>query len=645
MLGVPLEQAGDQRAQTQLDADLEFPRGTVQRRESGNRSSEPYHGWDSYQRHIEALSASQELKDKAYELHNPSVSPEVGTRARELHQEAVEAHRHNNPPDPPDPPDLPDSPLRRFGRRAWEAVTGVKLKVWAIGGGVTVAVAVVLVVLLVLVPGLNEAPRGPWPFPRPQPPAPSPGLALGQCSVTSITRGPDNQCIGWITDPASIPAEFELGPVLEQINRENFEVFDAPPAQTPAVTVAYMLPLPTRPSSFSSELRYELEGVVLAQHRYNTRAVTGDLPKIRVIVVNTGQDGQYYPDVLPQLDFQARAGNRVVAAMGLGQSLRPTQELVDQLSARGIAVLPTRATANVLSAAAPDPATGVVAAPSGLVRVAPPNSRLVSVAAREMQRIGADRVALVQDNKPSDPYNIELARAFQAAVAARPGATMLDPLIYDSAQNGLGTAFNASVPQLCEDRPTAVYVAGRGIDIAKFLISVHASVECQTPITVLAGDDGVDVLNQLRRALAEPNEPLERDTDNQDLIDAFQGGKFVFQYTALTHPDLVTTSGPFASALEPFANLDEPVLEEGATLLGYDTATVAMQCIREAATQQTPMPSAQAVLAACRNQQQPIYGATGMLTFDSTGQAIDRPVPIVVVRPDGSAPMLALYRR
>ncbi len=492
--------------------------------------------------------------------------------------------------------------------------------------------AVVVVVVLLIAGGLMLSHLS----------APS---AVAECAPPAIVTavGSTRECVGRLGVPAGPPSA--LGQALRDINAENDAV-----AGQPSVTLAWALPIATAPSSAaqqgtsegSAQFAQELQGVVKAVQRANHTLTLGDLPKVRVVVYGLGQDADQWVRVLNDLQHEV-AVDHVVAVAGLGAGLENAGAFSEAVTRLGIPVFASRATADRLTALRADPPT--------LFRTTVTGSDLASAAVTSLRSYR--RMAMVQDVRADNRDAASLGRDVAAALGSDPAQA----ITYDSSLRPAGTDFSNALADRCPSNstgsgagaPDAYFVAGRGPQIAEFLISLNTS-PCLGPVAVLAGPDGAEVLEQLRQARNTP--ASERGPSDQELLNAFDHPKFSFQFLGLAHTDLWKLDSsfneqPYIDTKASFQNLigtpAEAQLQGGDALLGYDAALSAITCARRAANQYRAVITPDAVRAACTTTATaPVYGAAGPIGFDAQGHTTPITVPLVTVQADGSAPAVPI---
>jgi Helix-turn-helix domain len=535
------------------------------------------------------------------------------------------------PPNPPPPVELPQSPgdpPPDHGRWRREASL--------ISGGGLLLVIVLIVAWLV------------WPSDDPADPCQGPGL---------LRSGHFDECVG-VTDGAfAFAPELGLQAVLNRIKHENDEVTRKAAADPDVgfVSVGYVVPLPRDATAgLATALRHELQGAYLAQWRANHKDGLGDSPLIRILVVNVGDASEQQAAVIPEVIRRASdPAQRLVAVAGLGQSLDGTKRAIRSLAeARaptqpprwaGIPMIASRLTADDLSTEPGQPVPG-------LFRISPPNSAQTAVAAAALKPGPA---LLVQDINQGDAYTNSLAEQFRRVFAAPPKpGVLLEEERYNSALPALENTFVQMMFSICARpvRPNAVYYAGRGINLPSFIAAL-AGRPCELPLVLFTGDDGVDLTAALRSQDGHGGGSSLSDNLRRDIT---------VRYTALAHPaswfdeqqfpptsirifqdDCATCFNQvFAKERLPDGTL---ALDDGAAITGYDALLVAIRAIR-AGVGQGPAPIDPDTIDPGTVLQQmyritsaiPVPGASGPLGFDQAGIPINKPIPILELKPDGT---------
>jgi ABC-type branched-subunit amino acid transport system substrate-binding protein len=384
---------------------------------------------------------------------------------------------------------------------------------------------------------------------------------------------------------------------------------------TPFVSIGYIVPLPRDATSgLLTALRHELEGAYLAQWRANHHDGLGDIPLIRLLVVNVGDQAGQQDAVIPEVIQRVTdPAEYLVAVAGLGQSLYATEQAIRSLSEAGIPMIASRLTADDLNTTPAQPVRG-------LFRIPATNSAETLVAAHALETA---TTLLVQDINRGDAYTNSLAEQFRKVFATPPATgKLLEPERYDSSLPAVDNTFVQMMPSICTEQPAAIYYAGRGANLPGFLAAL-AGRRCQQ-LKLVTGDDGVDLTVALRRQLA---------AGDQSGIAAKLRTNITLRYTGLAPPGEWSDEQRFLPAATRIFQQDcatcfnrvfpEEQLDDGAAIVGYDAVLVAIRAIRSGASQGDTLadPAALtpgAVLQAMFriNRVDPVSGASGPIGFD-----------------------------
>ncbi|MGH3696894.1 MAG: hypothetical protein ACRDRX_23425 [Pseudonocardiaceae bacterium] len=531
------------------------------------------------------------------------------TRAR-LHDMRTRVVRERPPPttEPPPPPPPPPHPPHPPRQRIWQAAAAF--------------VVIVTIVIVIVVRTIN-------------------GLRDDVCGGPGVMRtGPFDECVGVTDGTASFASDLGLQSVLGRIKQENDAVVGS---GAPFVSIGYVVPLPRdSKSGLLAGLRHELEGAYVAQWRGNHRDGLGDIPLIRLLVVNVGDGAGLQSAVIPRVIRRASdPAEHLVAVAGLGRSVEATKQAISSLSEAGIPMIAAGLTADDLSIRPGQPVRG-------LFRISPTNSAETAVAAGVLKPAAT---LLVQDVNRGDAYTNSLAEQFRTVFTTPPAGTLLEPERYDSSLPAVDNTFVQMMYSICIKQPVAIYYAGRGAHLSGFLAALAGRPCPKLKIDLFTGDDAVDLTAELRRQLA---------AGNQDGIAANLRTNITLRYTGLAHPSTWSDQQRFLPASTRIfqQNCDTcftrafpgEQLDDGAAIVGYDALLVAIRAIRSGVSQQTNSPMDPAALTPGAMLQQlfrinvaaPVNGASGPIGFDEQGKPTAKPIPILQLNPDGAVTFIRL---
>jgi hypothetical protein len=442
----------------------------------------------------------------------------------------------------------------------------------------------------------------------------------------------DGQCIGVVSDGVD---DGVFGPttadVLGRIQEENARV---EASGEPFVSVAYLLPLPREDGDrwLADQLRRDLVGAHVAQRRANHTRTLGEAPLIRLLVANQGDGAEHWAEVVPDLVAMAAEGSadRLVTVAVGGQSLVNTTRAIDALVGAGIPVVTVRLTADLLTSAPPAPDVP-------LARMAPTNTDEANAAATYLRPL-TRKAMIVQDSNAADTYSLSVGAAFHAAFPDA-GHEVVKPVEYfDSRLGGVANTMPEILRNVCLSRPDVLYFAGRSPAL-EALVQALPSRQClDLRITIVTGSDGVLFAAVASDASPELRRGLEA---NAEIV-----------YTAVAHPGAwAAAPGAFqASAPEYLSGTCDnclprlfpgEYLDDGAVITGYDAVVTAVSAVRLGSGVNDTAPLVAQQLKRMHGTQA-VPGASGWLSFSATGEAQDKALPVLRVRPDGGQEFLQL---
>ncbi|RDI44507.1 ABC transporter substrate-binding protein [Nocardia mexicana] len=472
-----------------------------------------------------------------------------------------------------------------------------------VGGGV-VAVVVVLVVALVVVPLLAER--------------------ANRCGPGVQHTGERGECIG-ITDGAYV-FDDELAPVENLIRAENDAI-----GQQPSVSVVLMLPMTLQnPDVVTIEwVRHQLEGAHLAQREANRDDMWfGRSPRIRLLLANPGSGVEHWRPVVDELQ-RRRTDEHIVAVTGIGLSYGTAVDAMRALSEAQMPVIGSTLTADNLSEI------------RGFARVSPTNAAQARAAATYLKQ-RAHTALLVQDTNPNDLYPRTLADEFRRSFEDDDHRFVGRTEPYMSDAGGVEATIHQMMPNVCQTKPEVVYFAGRSRYITT-LITALAERPCpRDPIKVVTGDD-----------LAMYGTP------SNAVQVALENNVSVF-YTGLAHPQAwqrhpESFNGQSISHFTRrtadrncelcFADLfPGETLDDGFALIAYDAVATVVWAAHKMEVEGRPVVSegrqveATDILQLMNRMHGAVYvrGASGTISFDERGNPVNKPVPILQLRPEQS---------
>jgi hypothetical protein len=444
----------------------------------------------------------------------------------------------------------------------------------------------------------------------------------------------DGQCVGITDGTDGIDFGPGTGDALRFIGEENARIAAEATAK-PSVTIAYVVPIPPAgvEDAYAQRLRGDLMGVAVAQRRANRTQTAGDLPTIRMLVVNVGDSAKPATKPITTLIEMTRgtfAKDRLMAVAVSGKSLDPLIGQLDLLVAAKVPVIVSRLTAEQVTTIAPSPAWS-------LVRVAPTTADEAAAAATYL-RASSGRVLIVQNSDPGDRYAQSLGKAFRARYPDASHTVTQRDETYNGSEDGVANTMRGILRTVCERRPDVVFFAGRSTELAALVAALPFRPCLDFPVRVMTGDDGVG----LARALA---------SGVQELRSGLLANASI-QFTAVAHPGAWPASpNAFApgstfyltaQCAECFPTLfPGQSVDDSYAIMAYDAIMTAVTGIRSA---NGPVNSPGALIQEFKRMHDAgaVAGASGWISLTANGEPINKAVPILSIGPDGQTQFLQL---
>ena len=242
----------------------------------------------------------------------------------------------------------------------------------------------------------------------------------------------------------------------------------------------------------------------------------------------------------------------------------------------------------------------------GLAMLAPTGSDQGAAAATYLKSTSR-RALIVSDTNPNDGYLPSLHKGFLEAFKDD-GHTVLEPTeTYDSQLGGVANTMSGILRNICEQKPDAVFFAGRSDGLAAFVQALPARPCLDLPINIVSGGDSVHFATDVARG--EPG-----------LRKGLQANASV-RYTTQAHPKAWENSPEFYPPARTdqfttncdrcFAQLfPDETLEDGGAIVGYDALVTVVTAIRP--------------------------GQGGAISLSAHGTPVNRAVIILEVKPNGT---------
>jgi hypothetical protein len=437
----------------------------------------------------------------------------------------------------------------------------------------------------------------------------------------------DGQCIG-VTD-GQVALSADLADVLGKIKNENDRVGE----DAKAVSVAYLIPLPkSSDDELATLIHHELEGAYVAQFQANESKTLGGPPHIRLLVANSGDESSQQQQVVSDLLAKVNGSERLVTVVVTGKSKRETIDAIDALRRGGVPVVTSRLAGDSLTNMSGNALAHVK---GGLTRLAPTGYAEAAAAAAYLKPI-VSSVLIVRDTNPDDRFLQSLDDGFRQnfqddpAHAVVPPRTVLEPTEkYSSALDGFQNTMFGILGDICQQRPGAIFFAGRSLGLAAFVRALPRRPCLDLPINIVTGGDAVEFANMTARG----------DQQIQDSLSS----KVSVKYAAQAHPKSWDESpGSFnEEAIKQFKSnfnqlLSGESLEDGMAIIGYDAIITTVTAIRHGEGGINDKPDLISQEFNRIHGARAILGASGYISLGGQGIPRNRAVVILEVKPDGT---------
>jgi ABC-type branched-subunit amino acid transport system substrate-binding protein len=455
--------------------------------------------------------------------------------------------------------------------------------------------------------------------------------------LVAVPDGGQTDCVG-LTDGSQV-FDPRLAGVERLIHTENDSVTAS---GKPWVAIAYLVPMTLNEGSAITleGVHEELQGAYVAQWEANHTHAYGDLPMLKLYLVNEGPDQGSWPTAVKQILAATGDGRGVVAVAGLGDSVDATRAAATEMSDAQLAMFGTAITADNLNGTRY----------SSLVRVAPTNLDEVKAALAFLPSLPSrgSTAMLVADTNAADDYTRTWATGVESLYPVGGRRFVWAPETFNRTLSAEGDRFVQISGVVCERQPQVVFFAGRAKDLETFIGALGAR-GCGDPVTVISGDD--DLIDSGTTTAA----------DYTAYLSALSTGNITLYSTALAHPDewKPAICGPTPpsqlDAARTFAKFDKDYayllgrlalpLSLGNAMLARDAVITAAMTIRGPVKQTTgvaqqPYRYQEVTQNLGGLHDTPIPGASGVITISnygpSNGDPLGKPLAIVEHTPSGS---------
>lgn len=456
------------------------------------------------------------------------------------------------------------------------------------------------------------------------------GLAVWRpwehCGPGMRAAGSPQGCVGLNLENTTFGANDVVGDLRERVAAHNAAVTG--PDFVTVVVLDNMTPDPNLDSIGKANVRHGVEGALTAAWRANNEVVAhGKVPPVKLQLANYGNGAAQQADAVREV-LAAKDSARIVAVVGLGQSLDTTRAAASALSDAGIAVVSAMASADNMN----QHVSGAPKYIQRFFRITPTNVDAARAAASHARDSGYRNVMLVQDTNPADIYSLTLGAAFRDAYQERFGKELTSVLPFTSPGelNGITrssymeTMFADTYARMCLEKPDLVYFAGRGADLRPFLQTLAQGGPCgMSGVDIMTSDDASNIVGG----------PLPAFTNPQVRVfytSVATGGQW-----AKTGPDLKENRDSYDAFQSAFGkmgfNTDTDLLD------GYAMSTHDAALVATAAARRVPSVGLNTTKVADWIKKfdcvLPFSGATGKIAYETDpavqGNPVDKAMPIM----------------
>ncbi|MBQ0926868.1 ABC transporter substrate-binding protein [Saccharopolyspora endophytica] len=461
------------------------------------------------------------------------------------------------------------------------------------------------------------------------------GLAVWQpwkpCGNGMRTIASSPNCVGIDVDNTSFGDNDATRDLRQRINEHNATV-TAPDFVT-VVVLDNMTPDAQFDSIGAEHVKHGVAGALTAASRANNELVAkATSPKVKLKLANYGAANEE-ADVAAQAIIDARDSERIVAVVGLGQSMDHTRLAATKLSEAGLAVVSGMASADNMNRSF----DGDPAYIQRFYRITPTNIDAAKAAVGFLKPNQEDKLLLVHDTNPSDIYSGTLADAFKDAYHEKfqryPGEQPFDSptkLNTGTRDEYMEKMFANVFSRICAEQPDQVYFAGRGADLEVFLKTIASNGICVNDLNldIITSDDASSLLNRPLPVFAPKQvRVFYTSVATQDQWD----------HADPPQPDNQAEYQKFEEAFDQL-ELEDDALVDGYAMSMHDAVLVATAAARgfETAGENYQLVSDWIKKFDCEGA---FSGATGKIAYKTDpavqGNPVDKAMPILQLQPDG----------
>ena len=360
--------------------------------------------------------------------------------------------------------------------------------------------------------------------------------------------------------------------------------------------------------------RDDLQGAYVAQKEFNTGGKLPDSTKIRLLIASTGSQDTYATQVAQQIVQLAQSDKTFMGVMGWPYSTH-SYNAIQVLNSAHIPMVSQTASSDALTGISPY-----------FFRVAPTNqSQGIAGARYAEQTLHARNVALFVD--PADLYSQSLAQDFSQQFTAD-GGKIVATETYTIGKPGTLTG---TLQDALSHSPDSIYFSGYASDVGVLLTDLLSS-SAPASLQILGGDALYDLAgypSSARPALSRLHFTTFFYPDEwevQGLGNSPKKPAFFVEYPATFDPNRQHQGSPYGYT--------RPTNDAA---LSYDALVVLLKAytlaVTAGKTTMTPQDIQQG-LAQISNVNA-IQGVSGQISFDATGNAVDKAIVILYFDTEG----------
>lgn len=309
------------------------------------------------------------------------------------------------------------------------------------------------------------------------------GFRLPDTRLTQV----DGECVGWTLEEA-YPFSPQLADVTTRIAAENVSARKRAEAEKRGyVRIAVLMPMTAGPAAAMTidTIRRGLQGVFVAQVRANTGVSGTASPYVQLVLMNEGRDQTHWPQLMPALQELKAGDHPVVAVVGLGVSIPPTQDVANRLSALDLPAVGGVLTATDLNA-------------PRLFEVSPSNEQYVTALADYRKTRPELTSALLVYDTNDDNYVRTLREAFQRQFEPYINGRLKGFIGSLGTRDAQAAVFDAIKNTVCASKVDMILYAGRDRDLPTLIDQLAARAECYRkppvdPLVILTGSTGLNL--------------------------------------------------------------------------------------------------------------------------------------------------------